>query len=48
METAFPFILQNLHRYFLYLAFVPLFFLWVDAVGSLVPGERAAARARAA
>ena len=31
METAFPFILQNLHRYFLYLAFVPLFFLWVDA-----------------
>ena len=32
METAFPFILQNLHRYFLYLAFVPLFFLWVDAV----------------
>ena len=24
METAFPFILQNLHRYFLYLAFVPL------------------------
>ena len=34
METAFPFILQNLHRYFLYLAFVPLFFLWVDAVSS--------------
>ena len=32
METAFPFILQNLHRYFLYLAFVPLFFLWLDAV----------------
>ena len=31
METAFPFILQNLHRYFLYLAFIPLFFLWVDA-----------------
>ena len=34
METAFPFILQNLHRYFLYLAFVPLFFLWVDAFAS--------------
>ena len=31
METAFPFILQNLHRYFLYLAFIPLFFLWFDA-----------------
>ena len=31
LETAFPFILQNLHRYFLYLAFIPLFFLWWDA-----------------
>ena len=31
METALPFILQNVHRYFLYLAFIPLFFLWVDA-----------------
>jgi hypothetical protein len=30
METAFPFILQNIHRYFLYLAFIPLFFLWLD------------------
>jgi hypothetical protein len=30
METRFPFILQNLHRIFLYLAFVPLFFLWLD------------------
>jgi len=37
METHLPFILQNLHRYFLYLATIPLFFLWVDAVGSLVP-----------
>jgi hypothetical protein len=36
METAFPFILQNVHRYFLYLAFVPLFFLWVDAADSIV------------
>jgi hypothetical protein len=34
LETAFPFILQNLHRFFLYLAFVPLFFLWVDALQS--------------
>lgn len=32
METAFPFILQNIHRYFLYLAFIPLFFLWVDLI----------------
>jgi len=37
METRFPFILQNLHRYFLYLAFIPLFFLWVDAIISLFP-----------
>ncbi len=35
METALPFILQNVHRYFLYLAFFPLFFLWVDAAASL-------------
>ena len=34
METAFPFILQNIHRYFLYLATIPLFFLWVDAFSS--------------
>jgi hypothetical protein len=36
MERAFPFILQNIHRYFLYLAFIPLFFLWIDAVIPLV------------
>src|SRR6266508_5341156 len=36
MERAFPFILQNIHRYFLYLAFIPLFFLWVDALASFV------------
>ena len=30
-ETAFPFILQNLHRYFLYVGFIFLFFLWRDA-----------------
>jgi hypothetical protein len=34
METAFPFILQNIHRYFLYLATIPLFFLWIDAFSS--------------
>ena len=40
METHLPFLLQNFHRYFLYLAFIPLFFLWVDAFGSLFPDGR--------
>jgi len=31
-ETAFPFILQNAHRYFFYLSVVFLVFLWHDAV----------------
>jgi hypothetical protein len=31
-ETKFPFILQNLHRYFLYLAIIFLVFLWKDAI----------------
>lgn len=31
-ETAFPFILNNLHRYMLYLAIVVLIFLWKDTV----------------
>ena len=31
-ETAFPFILQNLHRYFLYAAIIFLVFLWKDAI----------------
>jgi len=31
-ETKFPFILQNAHRYFLYLAVVFIAFLWHDAV----------------
>ena len=30
-ETAFPLILQNLHRYFLYLALIFLIILWYDA-----------------
>ena len=30
-ETKFPFILQNAHRYFLYLATIVLGFLWYDA-----------------
>jgi hypothetical protein len=39
LETRLPFLLQNFHRYFLYLAFIPLFFLWIDAFGSLVPAS---------
>lgn len=31
-ETRFPFLIQNLHRYFFYLALVFLAFLWYDAV----------------
>lgn len=31
-ETRFPFILQNLHRYFLYIALIFLIILWYDAV----------------
>jgi hypothetical protein len=33
-ETKFPFILQNLHRYTLYLAAIFLAFLWHDAISS--------------
>ena len=33
-ETKFPLILQNLHRYFFYLALVFIFFLWHDAIVS--------------
>jgi len=33
-ETAFPFVLQNVHRYFLYLAVLFLGFLWYDAIRS--------------
>ncbi len=40
METRLPFILQNLHRFFLYLAFFPLFFLWLDAALAVVHGGR--------
>ena len=31
-EAKFPFVLQNLHRYFLYAAIVFLGFLWYDAI----------------
>jgi hypothetical protein len=35
-ELKFPFILQNLHRYFLYLALVILVILWYDVVRAFV------------
>ena len=31
-ESAFPFIFQNVHRYFFYLAVIFLAFLWLDAI----------------
>jgi len=31
-ETRFPFVLMNLHRFFLYLSTIVLVFLWVDAI----------------
>jgi len=31
-ETSFPFILQNVHRYFFYIAVIFVVFLWYDAV----------------
>jgi hypothetical protein len=33
-ETRFPFILQNLHRYALYLAIIFILFLWKDAISA--------------
>ena len=39
-ETAFPFVLNNLHRYLLYAAGVVLFFLWIDAVKTFFAGGR--------
>jgi len=35
-ETAFPFILQNIHRYFLYLAILFILFLWRDAFNAFI------------
>jgi hypothetical protein len=33
-ETAFPLVLQNLHRYFLYVALIFLIILWYDAISA--------------
>ena len=35
-ETRFPFILQNIHRYFLYAALVFLVILWIDVVRAFI------------
>jgi hypothetical protein len=35
-ENSFPFILQNLHRYFLYLALIFIVILWIDVVRSFI------------
>ena len=40
LETAFPFILQNLHRFFLYLAIVLLAIHWVEVLGSFAADGR--------
>ncbi|MEO5704786.1 MAG: succinate dehydrogenase [Candidatus Limnocylindrales bacterium] len=44
LENALPFILQNLHRYMLYLAFIPLTFLWLDLLPAfnIVPAAEVA------
>jgi len=35
-ENSFPFILQNLHRYFLYLALIFIVILWTDVVRAFI------------
>lgn len=35
-ETRFPFILQNLHRYFLYLTFIELCVIWFDVTRGFI------------
>ena len=35
-ETKFPFILQNLHRYFLYAALVFIVILWIDVIKAFI------------
>jgi hypothetical protein len=34
-ETRFPLVLNNLHRFFLYVAIVVVVYLWIDAVAAL-------------
>jgi hypothetical protein len=44
-ETRLPFIVSNLHRYFLYVAIIVLAFLWKDAIDTFFPGGRFAVHA---
>ena len=37
-ETSFPFILQNMHRFFLYVALIFNVILWYDAIIAFFPG----------
>jgi hypothetical protein len=37
-ERRFPFILQNVHRYFFWLSLVVIVFLWWDVVEAFLPG----------
>jgi hypothetical protein len=37
-ETKFPFVMQNLHRYMLYLAILVIGFLWYDTINSFFAG----------
>jgi hypothetical protein len=42
-ETAFPFVINNVHRYFLYGAIIVLVFLWKDAIQTFFPTGRLSA-----
>ncbi len=44
-ETAWPFIVNNVHRYFLYVAIIVLAFLWRDTVETFFPGGHFAVHA---
>jgi len=39
-EVRFPFVLQNVHRYFMYAALVFLVILWIDVVKAFIIGGR--------
>ena len=39
-ETAFPFVFNNLHRFFLYLSILVLAFLWYDAIEAFIYNGR--------
>jgi len=45
-ETKFPFILQNLHRYFLYFALIILVILWYDVIRSFLFAQPPTGRLR--